>query len=176
MEESEDEYAFYSGTRNDVSSDCGWIVDSGASRHMTWNRDMYSEYSELTIPQPVKLGDGRKVNANGKGTIKLKVMSSRDKEVIFTLTEVLHVPEMSCNLLSVRSITDKSYRMSFHENCCSIESREGKVIAEAQKKGNLFQLHGEPVKSKFEECANVATAASREIGVPDCTWRVSDQN
>ena len=37
------------------------------------------------------------------------------------------------------------------------------MIAKAQKKGNLFQLHGEPVKSKFEECANVATAASREI-------------
>ena len=62
---------------------------------------MYSEYRELTIPQPVKLGDGRKVYANGKGTIKLKVMSSRGKEVIFTLTEVLHIPEMSCNLLSV---------------------------------------------------------------------------
>ena len=90
-------------------------------------------------------------------------MSSRGKELIFTLTEVLHVPEMSCNLLSVRSITDKGYRMSFHETCCSIESREGKVIAEAQKKGNLFQLHGEPVKPKFEECTNVATAASREI-------------
>ena len=27
MEESEDEYAFYSGTGNDVSIDCGWIVD-----------------------------------------------------------------------------------------------------------------------------------------------------
>ena len=37
------------------------------------------------------------------------------------------------------------------------------MIAEAQKKGNLFQLHGEPVKSKFEECANFATAACREI-------------
>ena len=60
MEESEDEYAFYSGTGNDVSGDCGWIVDSGASSHMTWNHDMYIEYRELTIPQPVKLGDGRK--------------------------------------------------------------------------------------------------------------------
>ena len=90
-------------------------------------------------------------------------MSSRDKEVILTLTEVLHAPEMSCNLLSIRSITDKGYRMSFHENCCSIESRDDKVIAEVQKKGNLFQQHGESVKSKFEECANAATAASREI-------------
>ena len=63
----------------------------------------------------------------------------------------------------IRLITDKGYRMRFRENCCSIESREGKVIAEAQKKGNLFQLHGESVKPKFEECANVATAASREI-------------
>ena len=52
-------------------NDCGWIVDSGASSHMTWNRHVYSEYSELTIPQPVKLGDGRKVNANGKGTINV---------------------------------------------------------------------------------------------------------
>ena len=163
VEESEDEYAFYSGTRNDVMNDCGWTLDSGASSHMTWDHDVYCEYSELPIPQPVKLGDGRKVNANGKGTIKLKVMSSRDKEVTLTLTEILHVPEMSCNLLSVRSITDKGYRMSFHENHCSIESRDGKVIAEVQKKGNLFQLHGEPVRLKFEECANVATAARREI-------------
>ena len=54
MEESEDEYAFYSGTGNDVLNDCGWIVDSGASSHMTWDRDVYCEYSELSTPQPVK--------------------------------------------------------------------------------------------------------------------------
>ena len=140
-----------------------WIVDSGASSHMTWDRDMYCEYRELSTPQPVKLGDGRKVNAMGKGTIKLKVMSSSDREVTFTLTETLHVPDMSCNLLSVRSITDKGYRMSFHEDRCSIESRDGKVIAEGQKKGNLFQLQGEAIRRSSEECANVATAASKEI-------------
>ena len=162
VEESEDEYAFYSGTGNDVLNDCGWIVDSGASSHMTWDRDVYCEYRELSTPQPVRLGDGCKIDATGKG-IKLKVMSSSDREVTFTLTEALHVPEMSRNLLSVLSITDKGYRMSFHENWCSIDSKDGKVIAEAQKKGNLFQLQGEAVKTKFEECANVATAASREI-------------
>ena len=163
VEESEDEYAFYSCTGNDVSNEYGWIVDSGASSHMNWDRDMYCEYRELSTPQPVKLGDGCKVNAMGKGTMKLKVMSSSDREVTFTLTEALHVPEMSFNLLSIRSITDKGYCMSFHENRCSSESKDGEVIAEGQKKGNLFQLQGEPMRTNSEECANVATAASREI-------------
>ena len=162
-EDSEDEYAFCSGTGDDVVKDCGWIVDSGASTHMTWDHDVYCEYRELSTPQPVRLGDGRKVNAVGKGTVKFKVMSSSDNEVIFTLTDALHVPEMSCNLLSVRSVTDKGYKMSFHDNKCSIEGKDEKVIAEAQKKGNLLQLQGEAVKATSEECDNVATAASKDI-------------
>ena len=46
----------------------GWIVDSGASSHMTPVREIVVNYVEFEKPQMVCLGDGRMVEALGRGT------------------------------------------------------------------------------------------------------------
>ena len=46
----------------------GWIVDSGASSHMTPVREILVNYVEFEKPQMVCLGDGRMVEALGRGT------------------------------------------------------------------------------------------------------------
>ena len=47
-----------------------WIIDSGASKHMTFNRDVLRYYQEFETPEPVGLGDGRTVSALGTGKVK----------------------------------------------------------------------------------------------------------
>ena len=61
-------------------------------------------------PQTVKLGDGRTVNAVGIGAVTLTVLVGNDKEVKNVLQRVLLVPDMSCNLLSVKEITEKGFK------------------------------------------------------------------
>jgi len=49
----------------------GWIVDSGASSHMTPVREILVDYIEFEKPQIVCLGDGRTVEAFGRGNVHL---------------------------------------------------------------------------------------------------------
>eukprot|EP00794_Sanderia_malayensis_P014935 gene14935-16475_t len=44
-------------------------VDSGASRHMSSNKEWMQDYAKLAIPEKIRLGDNRLVEAEGKGTV-----------------------------------------------------------------------------------------------------------
>jgi len=57
-----------------------WIVDSGASRHMTSNRKLLTDYCKFDVPETVKLGDGRSVEALGCGRVRTSVETSREKK------------------------------------------------------------------------------------------------
>ena len=51
-----------------------WLVDSGASNHMTRERKLLAEYEKFDKPQKVSLGDGRLVDAVGTGNVHLKML------------------------------------------------------------------------------------------------------
>ena len=48
----------------------GWIIDSGATQHMTYERNNLSEYVEFKRPCRVNLGDNRVILAYGKGAYR----------------------------------------------------------------------------------------------------------
>jgi len=59
---------------------------------------------------------------------------------------VLHVPNLSCNLLSVSQlITDKNCQVHFFDTHCVFQDLiSGKVIGTAKKSGGLYYLEDEP--------------------------------
>src|SRR4029434_11251910 len=46
---------------NEIPQQVEWLIDSGASKHMTCHREIPQDYQEFPKPQSVKLGDGRVV-------------------------------------------------------------------------------------------------------------------
>ena len=56
-----------------------WLIDSGASSHMTNQKELLSDYIELETPKKVRLGDGQSVDAVGIGTYRcsLKLVNPR---------------------------------------------------------------------------------------------------
>ena len=56
----------------DAGSD-KWIIDSGATCHMSMNRSQFSDYRPLEIPLGVTLGDGHHLKAVGCGSVTLEV-------------------------------------------------------------------------------------------------------
>ena len=98
-------------------------------KKLCWERDVFLTYTKLS-GSTVKLGDGRNVKAAGEGIVKLKVHRADGREVTLKLHCVLHVPEMSVNLLSVKDVTDRGFRLMFTENCCQIQTELGKLVAE----------------------------------------------
>lgn len=51
-----------------------WIIDSGASRHMTWDRAHLEDYRALDSPELVRLGDNRTVEGEGIGKVRIRVV------------------------------------------------------------------------------------------------------
>ena len=143
MDEADDpdEYCFCTSVERHVKAE-EWVVDSGAAMHMTWDKEVYVTYIAMDDMSSVRLGDGRTVKAVGRGSVKLRVKGNHDAERVIQLTSVLFVPDLSCNLFSVRSITDKGNRVLFDDVTCSIIAKDDAVIASGHKRGNLYVLDG----------------------------------
>lgn len=86
-----------------VSSSNKWIIDSGATDHMTGNPENFTTFIKHSAPH-VTMADGSTYEIKGSGHVK--PTSS------ITLSSVLSIPKLAFNLISVSKIT-KSL------NCCA---------------------------------------------------------
>ena len=111
-----------------------WIVDSGASDHMTGNPQLFQSYSPGNGNLSVRIADGTCSKVVGTGTIKVS------KDII--LHSVLLVPNLGCNLFSVSKLTrDLNCIAKFHSNICEVqELGSGKKIGNAELYGGLYIL------------------------------------
>ena len=80
------------------------------------------------------------MKAEGRGSVCLRVKNNRETERVIRLSSVLYVPDLSCNLSSVRDITDKGNRMMFDDITCSVITKDDVVIASGHKRGNFYVL------------------------------------
>ena len=106
-----------------------WIIDSGASQHMTSSRDLLMNYQEFWEPEPVVFGDGRSVHALGTGEICITILlGTKEKDQRkSTMTKVLHVPMLAANLFSDRAAVMKGKVVQFGHTLCWIKDSQGKV-------------------------------------------------
>ena len=84
-----------------------WIVDSGATCHMCHDEILFSKLQLLEKETDVTLGDGNTVRATGKGTVPLMMNLPNSSCSKCCLLEVLFVPSLSYNLLSVSKAAEK---------------------------------------------------------------------
>jgi hypothetical protein len=73
------------------SSSNSWIIDSSATHHMEAKEEVFSSLSPCSRP-PILMGDDTLVAVAGEGRVELHNHSFEN---------VLHVPKISMNLLSV---------------------------------------------------------------------------
>ena len=132
--ETEENYLFMSALSASLKSD-EWYVDSGASNHLTGRREYFTTFEPME-PRKVYLGDSTFHEAVGKGSIDITIK----KGCNITLNEVLYVPNMTKNLLSVASITKNGFKLEFGRNDCVVTTQSGKAIARAVKENNLYRL------------------------------------
>ena len=153
--DSELEAAF---TLPEVYNPEDWIIDSGASSHMTQTKELLVNYENFDTPQKVCLGDGRTVEAFGKGDIHLTMLfkMSRPKGVV--MHNALYVPKLACNLFSVRSATNRGNTIKFGRNVCWIRDRNGKLVGMGSLADKLYYLNCEAMT---QERASVSLAGNK---------------
>ena len=125
-----------------IKGNDNWIIDSGASQHMTSNRELLVNYKEFPVPEPVVLGDGRSVDACGSGEIRITmILGPNEKyEKKSTMTKVLYVPKLTTSLFSVQAVTAKGNVVQFGHTLCWIKNSHGKVVARGRLAGNMYRL------------------------------------
>ncbi|XP_074266613.1 uncharacterized protein LOC141589892 [Silene latifolia] len=90
-----------------------WIIDTGASHHVTGDIRWLTE-SHSIPPCPVSLSNGHSVSAEVAGTVYLN-----DSLI---LRDVLFIPSLACNLLSVSQLVDTTACiLSFTNHSCHIQ-------------------------------------------------------
>ena len=77
-----------------------WLLDSGASRHFTGNRDDFANYQALDYKLYAKTANS-KAEIIGVGTILLRTVDHNGEEAIVTLAQVLHMPSANARLISM---------------------------------------------------------------------------
>ncbi len=81
------------------ASSSDWVIDSGASKHLTPHRQHLRNYRSVEPNSAVTFVNGHQAAAVGQGEVMLRVQTaSRCTDV--TLQAVLHVPEATVNLFS----------------------------------------------------------------------------
>ncbi|CAL1409609.1 unnamed protein product [Linum trigynum] len=112
-------------------AEVSWVIDSGASDHVSSSLDYFSHYSAVH-DMNVSLPNGAKVHVTHIGSV-----------VLFgslVLRNVLYIPLFGFNLISVRRLTkDTSCSLTFFHNHCIIQDLVSrKLIGTARESGGLY--------------------------------------
>ena len=132
-----------------------WIIDSGASQHMSWCKERMGNFREFAVPEKVRLGDNRVVLAQGTGSVWVKVeVEGKWKPV--ELAEVLFVPDLAKNLLSISAIVKRNLSVVFNEDKCLILNSDGETLGLGRKDRKLFILDCLPMNELAHEANSAA--------------------
>lgn len=128
-----DEQAFacsaYHGT---VTAD-NWILDSGASHHMTnrkdWFKDFQTRSCDIMIARGVMKGVGR-------GTIAIRYFNGESWSN-GKLLDVVYVPELEKNLFSQNHALDQGLTIEATSKDCKLSSKDNNIVVVGVRRGPM---------------------------------------
>ncbi|XP_074341822.1 uncharacterized protein LOC141679213 [Apium graveolens] len=109
-----------------------WFLDSDCINHMSENENIFV-HLDTTVNPKVRIGNGTVGQAKGKGTIVVKTKSG-----VKYIHDVLLVPDLKENLLSVGQLLEYGYCLVFEDNFCEIfdKNNNNQAIAEVIMESN----------------------------------------
>ncbi|XP_073117068.1 uncharacterized protein [Elaeis guineensis] len=132
-----------------------WVVDSGASNHMTGSFRDFVSYIPCSGRDKVRFADGSFILISGKGSIKCTSELS--------LSSVLHVPRFSINLLSINAITNylDCAVTFFKTHCVFQEPKTGRKLGIGIMRNGLYYLEG-GVSGGYSETSLTVSSSQKE--------------
>jgi hypothetical protein len=121
-----------------------WFVDNGPSRHMAGMRSMFLSVSETNSKCHVKNGAHTKHAVKGVGCIRFQLEPGVSLEV----DEVMYVPELKVNLLSILALEDMRYEVMFDDGHVRIQAEGAALDAAVRlgiRQGMMYKVLGQHV-------------------------------
>jgi hypothetical protein len=101
---------------------------------MTFDRTLFKDLQSTEISK-VRIGNGDYISAKGKGTITIATNSGTE-----TISDVLYVPDIDQNLLSVGQLIEKGFKVTFEDQCCLIYDAARQKILQIKMRGKSFSF------------------------------------
>ncbi|XP_016745784.1 uncharacterized protein [Gossypium hirsutum] len=109
-----------SATQKKVSN--GWLLDSGCANHMSPNAAIFKSLDKSCMTK-VKVGNGHFIKAEGKGDVLICTPTGNK-----LISNVLFVPKIDKNLLSIAQLLEKGYAVVFKGSECKIRDPSGSML------------------------------------------------
>jgi hypothetical protein len=114
-----------------------WYLDSGASFHMTGDKELFSDLEEKDLKMHIEMGDDGRYSTTSIGTITFQ----RELGKPFQLKDVMHVPGLKKNLVSVTMLEEKGYDVVFSDGKSFLRHKTtGQVKKIGIRVKNLYML------------------------------------
>jgi gag-polypeptide of LTR copia-type/GAG-pre-integrase domain len=112
------------------------IIDSGASCTMCLNWSWFMHFTELTKATTVYLGNNSTILGTGVSSIHTHMKANGEWSDTI-LHNVLHIPNLHSNPLSVNHLTSHSTNVLFNGGNCFIHDGED-IVCKGQRANNLY--------------------------------------
>ncbi|KAE8645657.1 hypothetical protein Csa_020469 [Cucumis sativus] len=123
---------------NMVDNSKEWWVDTGATRHICANKDMFTSYVPVSSGAQLFMGNSSTSKVEGQDKVILKMTSSKE----LTLNNVLHVPDIRKNLVSGSLLSKNDFKLVFVSDKFVLSKNEmyiGKdYLSDGLFKSNVF--------------------------------------
>ncbi|KAJ1257158.1 hypothetical protein BS78_K195100 [Paspalum vaginatum] len=114
-----------------------WILDTGATNHMTGERGLFSEL-DTGVHGTVRFGDGSVVGIEGRGTVLFKCKTGEHQ----ALTGVFHIPRLTANIVSLGQLEGDGYKILMDCGSMKIWDVQRHLLAKvARAANNLYTLN-----------------------------------
>ncbi|KAJ3644147.1 hypothetical protein Zmor_026819 [Zophobas morio] len=140
-----------------------WVADSGASKHMTFRRDIITNYREFSASErkPITVGNNETIYAEGEGDVMITSYVN-GQALEQGMSEVWYVPEIGKNLFSISAASNHGVNALFSKHTLQLFSR-GKVVATGQlAKNGLFEMN---IRARATAEAMIASASAQNVRV-----------
>lgn len=152
---------------NSVSDVCegAWIIDSGASTHMCASKEHMVNLSDSKI-KSVTAANKCKVPVLGEGEVSLRFSGTRGANNVL-LQSVLHVPNLTSNLLSVSAIAKKGGKVIFNGQKCQVIDSKGLLVLEGElSPNNIYTVKPDvSIHQRNQFDSNIALKATIPINI-----------
>ncbi|BBN68591.1 hypothetical protein Prudu_489S000400 [Prunus dulcis] len=141
-----------------------WLIDSGATSHITNDISNLSSPSPYTGEDKVYIGDGTGLSINHIGSSLLHTPTTS-----FKLKNVLHVPQMKHNLLSAfQFVKDNSCSLTLDSDGSLVKDRfTGKMLLRGPVRDGSYPLQSSPSPGTT---SSISSSAFVSIKAPVQIW------
>ncbi|SPO29799.1 uncharacterized protein UTRI_10282 [Ustilago trichophora] len=125
-----------------------WILDSGASSHMTNRRDLFNKIDMKDTKMKIKTATGQTIDVKGVGEVDFIPIINGEQGEVVTFTDVLYAPKLDTNLISLTTllnISDITFDKK-NEDVVATIMQDNEVILQCRLEDNTMILNGDTTK------------------------------